>query len=79
MADKKTKKGIKQVDLKQYLLAFSAQQGDPVRLSLTLPAGGSLNINPTLFITALSGTVGVELYADTARTGIYVQGGDSFE
>lgn len=76
---KKTKKGMMDVDLKEYILACDADTADGVRLRLTLPAGGSLNINPSLFVTALSGYAGVELYADVTRTGIYMEKGEDFE
>ena len=76
---KKTKKGTKDVDLKEYLLACEIADGDDVRLSMTLPAGGSLNINPSLFITALFDYAGAELYADVIRTGIYMEKGEDFE
>ena len=104
---KKTKKGMKDVDLKGYILACdvipsdqaplskgSCRQGrlrdiqidradrrvtDEVRFTLTLPAGGELNINPSLFTGALAGYCGVELYADVTRSGIYMEGGEPFE
>ena len=76
---KKTKKGTKDVDLKGYILACETVEGDGVRIRLTLPAGGSLNINPSLLITALSEYAGVELYADVTRTGIYTEEGGDFE
>ena len=79
IVSKKTKKGTKDVDLKGYILACEVSDGDGVRFSLTLPAGGSLNINPSLFVTALSEYAGAELYAAVTRTGIYTQEGVDFE
>lgn len=79
IANKKTKKGSKDVDLKEYILACELIDGEDVRLKLTLPAGGSLNINPSLLIGALSESIGVELYAAVTRTGIYTREGDDFE
>lgn len=79
IASKKTKKGSKDVDLKEYILACELIDGEDVRLKLTLPAGGSLNINPSLLIGALSESIGVELYAAVTRTGIYTREGDDFE
>ena len=76
---KKTKKGSKDVDLKEYILGCEIVEGEDVRLRLTLPAGGSLNINPSLLIGALSDYAGVELYADVTRTGIYTAEGADFE
>ena len=75
---KKTKKGTKDVDLKAYILACEITDGDGVRLRMTLPAGGTLNINPSLFVTALADYAGVELYAAVTRTGIYMEGGADF-
>lgn len=75
---KKTKKGTKDVDLKAYILACEILDDGGVHLSLTLPAGGSLNINPSLLVGALSEYAGVELYADVTRTGIYMEGGADF-
>lgn len=79
IVSKKTKKGAKDVDLKEYILACEIVEGDEVRLRMTLPAGGSLNINPSLFVTALSEYAGAELYADVTRTGIYTGEGADFE
>ena len=76
---KKTKKGSKEVDLRDYIIECKPDESSAARLSLTLPAGGSLNINPSLFVTALDEFVGVRLYADIARTGIYTQSGKAFE
>ena len=45
MAEKKSKKGVKTVDLKDYLKSFTF--GDTF-LVLTLSAGGSNNLNPKL-------------------------------
>ena len=75
---KKTKKGTKDVDLKEYILACEPCD-DFARMKLVLPAGSSLNINPSLFISALSGYAGAELYADITRTGIFTADGASFE
>ena len=76
---KKTKKGMKDVDLKGYILACDLIPGDSVRFKLSLPAGGELNINPSLFIGALAEYCSVQLHADVTRTGIYMQGGEDFE
>lgn len=75
---KKTKKGMKDVDIKPYILAFEPREGDKVCFDLTLPAGSTLNINPNLLLNAFSESLGVELYADITRVGIYVKGGEDF-
>lgn len=78
LVDKKTKKGMKQVDLKPYILACEPQDGEGVRLSLTLPAGSTLNINPNLLLDAFAEYSHTELYCEIARVGIYVKGGAEF-
>ena len=76
---KKTKKGMKDVDLKPYILACQKLSGERVHFSLTLPAGPTLNINPTLLINAFAQYTGVELHADITRVGIYTKEGKDFE
>ncbi|MBQ9679109.1 MAG: DUF2344 domain-containing protein [Ruminococcus sp.] len=76
--EKKTKKGMKTVDLKPYILAYEARQGEKVCFDLTLPAGSTLNINPNLLIQAFSDSIGTELYADITRVGIYTKEGEDF-
>ncbi len=78
IVEKKTKKGMKNVDLKPYILDCELHDGEKVSLSLTLPAGSTLNINPTLLMNALADYAGAELYADITRVGIYVKGGGNF-
>lgn len=78
ITQKKTKKGMKDVDLKPYILACEPLAGEKVRFALTLPAGASLNINPNLLLNAFSQHIGVELYAAVTRVGIYIKGGEDF-
>ncbi|MBQ6499665.1 MAG: DUF2344 domain-containing protein [Ruminococcus sp.] len=78
LVDKKTKKGMKQVDLKQYILDFSMKDPEKTSFTLTLPAGATLNINPNLLINAFAEYVSAELYADITRTGVYIKGGEDF-
>ena len=79
IVSKKTKKGSKDVDLKGYILAYEMIPDEKTRFTLTLPAGGSLNINPSLLINALAEYIGVELYAEVTRTGVFAEGGGDFE
>jgi radical SAM-linked protein len=79
IVSKKTKKGSKDVDLKGYILSYEMIPDEKTRFTLTLPAGGSLNINPSLLINALAEYAGVELYADVTRTGVFAEGGGDFE
>ncbi|MBQ3330152.1 MAG: DUF2344 domain-containing protein [Ruminococcus sp.] len=78
IVQKKTKKGMKDVDLKPYILAFEMRGGEKVGFDLTLPAGSTLNINPNLLIGAFADSLGVELYAEITRTAITVKGGEDF-
>lgn len=79
IAEKKTKKGKKSVDLKEYILDCSTDFNKTVAMDLRLPAGSSLNINPSLLVGALESYCGAELYADMTRTGIFTKEGDPFE
>ena len=79
IVEKKTKKGKKNVDLKEYLLGCEPIDSDGVALRLLLPAGSSLNINPSLYITAFEAYCGRSLYADITRVGIYTKEGADFE
>lgn len=60
---KKTKKGEREIDLKEYLhvLSLSSEPGK-TELTVRFPAGGTLNINPTLLTTAFTAWLGRELY-----------------
>ena len=75
---KKTKTGMKNIDLKPYILAFEPRDGDRVSFDLKLPAGSTLNINPNLLINAFADQLGIELYADITRAAIYTKGGEEF-
>ena len=75
---KKTKKGMKDVDIKPYILAFEPRGGDKVSFDLKLPAGSTLNINPNLLLGAFAERIGAELYADITRVAIYTKGGEEF-
>ena len=78
LVEKKTKKGTKEIDLKGYLLACEVD-ADRERMSLRLPAGATLNINPSLLVGAFSEYCGVELHADVIRTGVFTKEGHPFE
>ena len=78
IVEKKTKKGMKNIDLKPYILSFEPRDGDRVSFDLKLPAGSTLNINPNLLIGAFADQLGIELYADITRAAIYTKGGEEF-
>ena len=72
LVDKKTKAGIRQIDLKQYLNDYVTEKTDSgIRIKLFLPAGSTVNINPMLLITAAEKYFGYELYADVTRINVY--------
>lgn len=78
--EKKTKKGIKTVDIKpdmQVLGCDTAKNG--VVMSLRLPAGTQTNYNPTLFFEALKNS-GAETFepAKIMRTAILCEDGTDF-
>lgn len=80
LVDKKTKKGIKQIDIKEHFKDakhYGTERDVVVRV--VLPAGSSTNINPTLLVKALSDKCGVEIYYDITRVDIYDTEGRPFE
>lgn len=79
IVEKKTKKGKKNIDLKSYILSCETANDDGVTLALRLPAGSTLNINPSLLISAFADACCIELHADMTRTGIYTKEGARFE
>ena len=52
--EKKTKKGVKEVDLKPSVELLDVKiNGDNLMINMRLPAGTQTNYNPTLFLDAL--------------------------
>ena len=55
MIEKKTKRGVSEIDLKPNSEVLSAERTDAgVRLRLKMPAGTSVNVNPSLLIDAFT-------------------------
>lgn len=80
LVEKKTKKGIKTVDIKQYFSSCKAfVLDDCVSVRVVLPAGSSENINPTLLIKAFESSFSTELCYDITRTDTFDEEGKSFE
>ncbi|MGN0499047.1 MAG: TIGR03936 family radical SAM-associated protein [Acutalibacteraceae bacterium] len=80
ITQKKTKKGIKDIDLKPYLSDYSLDvDGEEVVFCATLPAGSTVNINPVLYLNALKEKTGREYYYSAARTKIMNENGECFE
>lgn len=78
--EKKTKKGMKQIDLKDCLLSTDVSvKEDHISLAVRLPAGGALNINPALLAEVLKdGDEPLFRFFTVRRTGIYTSAGEAF-
>ena len=63
---KKTKRGQQEIDLKAMMTVLSLEKrGDKTILTVRLPAGGTLNVNPTLLTAAFAEWQGKEPYHTT--------------
>ncbi|WP_295083942.1 TIGR03936 family radical SAM-associated protein [Ruminococcus sp.] len=80
LMEKKTKKGIKTVDIKPSIKVMSCEKcGDSVNMSIRLPAGTQTNFNPTLFTDALKNMSSVEFEVPIIRrTGIFCENNEIF-
>ena len=68
LIDKKTKKGIKEVDIKPDMEIMSCEKTDKsVDMTMRLPAGTQTNYNPTLFIEALKRTTEIVFDSEKIR------------
>jgi radical SAM-linked protein len=68
LIEKKTKKGIKTVDIKPDMEILSCEKGDnSVNVSMYLPAGTQTNYNPTLFIEALKKAADIDFEPQNIR------------
>ena len=77
---KKSKRGMKTVELKEYIPAVSyREENGELKIVLRLPASQELNLNPALFIAFLASEYGVS--ADSAsvlRTALLTSSGENF-
>ena len=70
--EKKTKKGLKTVDIKQGIRKFEIiEKFDNVELNITLTAGSSDNVNPNLVITAFQQYSDTDYDIDITRNDLY--------
>lgn len=70
--EKKSKKGMKTVDIKQGIKSCKVtEKFDFAELDIVLSAGSSDNVNPNLLIAAFSDRFGVECDADITRNDLY--------
>ena len=81
IVSKKTKKGnLKEIDLSEKIKNFEVIQGEEVKLTLRLPAGGEDNVNPKILIDKyLSGLENGNGFYDVVRTGLFLADGTKFE
>lgn len=80
LVDKKTKKGIKKIDIKDYFKdAKHYDTEHDVVVRVVLPAGSTTNINPTLLIKAFKEKYGLDLFYDITRVDVYDTDGRPFE
>ncbi|MDO4748095.1 MAG: TIGR03936 family radical SAM-associated protein [Eubacteriales bacterium] len=80
LVEKKTKKGVKNINIKEYFTDAKHYDTDnEVVVRVVLPAGSTTNINPTLLIKALSDYSGVEVYYDITRVDVFDAEGRPFE
>ena len=80
LVDKKTKKGIKKIDIKEHfenVKYYESTKGVVVRV--ILPAGSTTNINPTLLIKAFEERYNTELFYNITRIDVFDEEGKSFE
>ena len=77
---KRTKKGEKEISLKEHLHELSLSvEGGEVLMRVTLPAGNDFNINPTLVLDAFAKDTGMMLDSvKVLKTGVYAEKGEKF-
>ncbi len=70
--EKKSKKGIKTVDIKQGIQSFTVtEKFDFAELDVVLSAGSSDNVNPNLIISAFENRFSVSCDVDITRNDLY--------
>lgn len=78
--DKKSKSGIKEVDLKENFCKYTiTNESDCVKVNILLPAGSTTNVNPSLILKALEKYFEIEAYGDITRLDVYNQEVIAFE
>ena len=72
LIEKKSKKGMKTVDIKPGVKSFSVtERFDFALLDIVLSAGSSDNVNPNLLVSALENKTGTEYEVDITRNDLY--------
>lgn len=81
LVEKRTKKKtMKTIDILPYFknASVEAMGEEQTVVTVALPSGGNENVNPGLFITALSGIVGAEVDAEVLRLRLLLADGSEF-
>ena len=80
LIEKKTKKGLKMVDIKPDINIKSCEKGDSsVNVVMRLPAGTQTNLNPILFVESLKKFSNIRFEAEKIRrTGIFCADNEFF-
>lgn len=81
LVEKRTKKKtMKTIDILPYFKNASVEAvgEEQTVVTVALPSGGNENVNPGLFITALSGIVGAEVDAEVLRLRLLLADGSEF-
>ena len=73
LVPKKTKSGIKDINVSEYLKLIEIDfiDNEHLNISVTLPAGSTNNVNVQLLITALESYVENDVYYDITRLGVF--------
>lgn len=81
LTEKKTKKGIKTINLKEFIISADVISDDKdFCVDLVVSAGSNDNINPNLVLTAFKEVTGVQYSAaDVLRRAVYTEDGTDFE
>ncbi len=70
--EKKSKKGLKTVDIKQGIKDYNISEFfEYVKFDVILAAGSSDNVNPSLVVKALEDKLQAEIYSDITRLDLY--------
>jgi radical SAM-linked protein len=80
MVEKRSKSGVKDIDLKQGLHEYHIEPGKQgILFQVVLPAGSTNNVNPSLFTDAFEKYVSIELDIDITRTDLLDEKRNSFQ
>ncbi|MCR5636938.1 MAG: TIGR03936 family radical SAM-associated protein [Clostridiales bacterium] len=79
IVQKKSKSGMKDIDLKQYILSCEWEcDKSGLKMTLVLPAGNTTNINPSLLLSAIENEHANEIFCLVTRKELYCKDGSIF-